>query len=177
MVELSTAVHFAWQTAAFEAVEACFQSIEPVHLLVGVVSVEKLFRLKAEENLPIPSERLAAARAEWVAVSGLLERAGMPATRLRRKLRKAAGRGDCTYQIQREISRSDASRAIFKRAAALAQAAGLTRTGLMHLLAALAEGEDSALCRLLAEIGVDAGILREGLDIDGESTERAVGMG
>ena len=177
MVELSTAVHFAWQTAAFEAVEACFQSIEPVHLLVGVVSVEKLFRLKAEENLPIPSERLAAARAEWVAVSGLLERAGMPATRLRRKLRKAAGRGDCTYQIQREISRSDASRAIFKRAAALAQAAGLTRTGLMHLLAALADGEDRALCRLLAEIGVDAGIIRAGLDLDEESTERAVGMG
>ena len=81
MVELSTAMHFAWQTAAFEAVEACFQSIEPVHLFVGVASVEKLFRPKAEEYLPIPLERLAAARAEWVVVSGLLERAGLPAGR------------------------------------------------------------------------------------------------
>ena len=47
----------------------------------------------------------------------------------------------------------------------------------MHLLAALADGEDRALCRLLAEIGVDAGIIRAGLDLDEESTERAVGMG
>ena len=47
----------------------------------------------------------------------------------------------------------------------------------MHLLVALVDGEDRTLCRLLAEIGVDAAILRAGLELDGESTERAVGMG
>ena len=65
MPDLSAGVQVAWQFAGAEAVQSRHELIEPMHLFIGVCSVEKLLQPEAQQKLQIPSEALEALRAEW----------------------------------------------------------------------------------------------------------------
>ena len=161
MGDLSMGIQFAWQMAAVEAREASFELIEPVHLLIGICSVEKLFAPQVQERLRIPDDQMTDARAEWGAVGAQFSQAGASdTTELRRKLRHSAGKGKCADHNRREVSRSPASRALFKRADELSQTSGGQTTGLIHMLAALVEDDGSSVCLLLKQQGIDTAALR-----------------
>ena len=160
MGALSTGMQFAWQMAAVEAVGASCELIEPVHILIGVFSIEKMFDAETMERMRIPADSLMQARAEWDAIRAVFDKAGTPITGLRRKLRVAAGAGKYKDESRREISRSTASRAIFKRAAELSEAGAAPNTGLTHLMTALVEEEGSPLWLLLKAQGVEPATLR-----------------
>jgi ATP-dependent Clp protease ATP-binding subunit ClpC len=158
---LSTGVEFAWQMASIEAIQSFSELIEPVHLLIGIFSIDKLFSPGIKEKLQIPDERFGEVRSEWDAICAMLLKAGAPsAPDLRHKLRERAGHGKCTDPNRHEINRSDASRAIFKRAADLSLAQGAPVTALKHLLAVLVEDDGNHTSQLLRELGVDTSALR-----------------
>lgn len=154
---MSAGVKFAWQMGAVEAAAADFERIEPVHLLIGVCSVEKLLKPDVAARYQLAGDSLRAARAEWEAVVQLLEGLGANPVALRRGLRAEAGRGGFQDESRREVSRSTASREVFRQAAKLASGGAF---GLTHLLAALVEDETNTVCVLLRKLGVDTGKLR-----------------
>ena len=161
MGELSTGMQFAWQMAAVEALASSHELIEPVHLLIGVCSVEKLFAPEIKERLQIPEDSVIEARTEWDELSALFGIAGAQPADLRRKLRVALGQGKCADQNRKEISRSDTSRALFKRAAALSKDRGVSKTGLRYLLSAMLEDEAGPVYLMLGGQGVSAADLRK----------------
>jgi ATP-dependent Clp protease ATP-binding subunit ClpC len=142
---LSPAVELAWQIAASEAGGAGHTEIEPVQLVIGLLSLEKALRAKGDDP-GLPEAALAAIRQERAALNEVLSGVGLDAGELRRALRRRAGRGPGNPPDR--MSRSAASKAAFQRAAA-ASAAGPV-TGL-HLLAALLAPPDDATGDVLAE--------------------------
>ena len=139
----SYALDVVWQFAAEEAVRAGSDYIEPVHLLMGLCSVEKLFSadLSALELTPYS---LASIRAEWQEVSALLLAAGISTGTLRRALRADLARGAHPPGEGRTVSRSDAARWAFTAAEGKAEKAASTLTGIIYLLDALLEDDDTA---------------------------------
>jgi ATP-dependent Clp protease ATP-binding subunit ClpC len=148
MSDLSPAVELAWQIAASEAGGAGHAAIEPAHLLIGLLSLEKALRAGGEGPGP-PEPVVAAIRAERAAIAEVLSGAGLDAADLRRTLRRRVGRGPGGSPGR--MSRSAAAKAAFQRAAA--SSAG-TVTGL-HLLAALLATPDETTRDMFAERRVD----------------------
>jgi hypothetical protein len=143
MAARSYGLDVVWQFAAEEAVRAGSDYIEPAHLLMGLCSVEKLFSadLSAVELTPYS---LASIRAEWQEVSALLLTAGISTSGLRRALRAELPQGANPPGEGRTVSRSDASRWAFTAAEGKADKAGSTLTGIIYLLDALLEDDDTA---------------------------------
>ena len=83
MSDLSPAVELAWQIAASEAGGAGHAEIEPAHLLIGLLSLEKALRAGGEGPGP-PGPVVAAIRAERAAIAEVLSGAGLDAADLRR---------------------------------------------------------------------------------------------
>ncbi len=167
MDEMSTGVKCAWQMAAVEASTAFFERIEPVHLLIGVCSVEKLLTPDVAARSQLSGEPLRKARAEWEAIVTLVESCGSTPVDLRRQLRAAAGEGNYQEETRREVSRSTASRDVFRRAAKASQG-GVLR--LPHLLATLLDDEASPLCQQLRTLGLDTSKLRSAAAGPGAAT-------
>ncbi len=157
MDELSAASTFAWQMAAVEAGRASYERIEPVHLLIGVCSVEKLLAPEVAARLGLAGEALEDTRTEWAGVVAAVEAAGSTPEQLRRGLRTAAGTGDWSGEARREVSRSAASREVFRRAK---QGAAGGQVSLRHLLTALVDDDANTVCPLLRELGVEVEKLR-----------------
>jgi len=147
------AVTLAWQIAAAEAGAGRHERIEPVHLAIGVLSLEKVRDSLAEAAGLRPAE-IEALRRERATLAELLAGLGSDAVALRRALRDAAGRA--AGAPHGAISRSDATRAVFARAEALANPGPATA---LHLLAALAEAPEEAIDGCLHACGLDAGRL------------------
>ena len=86
MSALSPAVELAWQVAATEAAAAGHAEIAPAHLLIGLLSLEKVLRLRLEPELPAAA--LASIREERAALAEVLSGAGLDAAELRRAVRR-----------------------------------------------------------------------------------------
>jgi hypothetical protein len=132
----SYALDIVWQFAAEEALKAGAPHIEPVHLLMGVCSVEKLFSADLSK-LELTPYALASTRAEWEEVSAVFTRAQLCPSTLRRQLRQQLPPGSFPDSDPRTISRSTASRAAFAQAEQIATQAGSTLVGVIYLLHAL----------------------------------------
>lgn len=145
MAEISIGVRFAWQLAAFEAGQSGSEKIEPIHLLIGVCSLDKILRPEMQGRLGLQDAALQQLTSEWKAVTAEFAN---PAA-LRRKLRAAAGRGPNAETNREDISRSDATRRVFQRA----EAAAGGDWSIAHLLPVLVE----ELAGVLAKVGVTAG--------------------
>jgi ATP-dependent Clp protease ATP-binding subunit ClpA len=144
MSELTPAASLAWRIAAAEASGAKYRQIETAHLLVGILSLEKV-RNAPKPELGLSEDGLASVRVEHGRLEYLLGRVGVSATELRRRMREALGRGDVANE-KGPISRSEACKAAFQRAA---QYAGSGRVSCLHLVAALTESPDDVLARTL----------------------------
>src|SRR5438105_3796128 len=63
MQNVSFAVEYAWRAAAEEALQTGSEMIEPIHLLIGLCSIEKFFYL--DTPLQLSGYALASIRFEW----------------------------------------------------------------------------------------------------------------
>jgi ATP-dependent Clp protease ATP-binding subunit ClpC len=166
MSALDPTADLAWKIAAAEAGEGRHVRILPAHLLIGLLSFDKVASL-AQPGGNLTPELLNTVAEERDAIERSLMRSGA-APALRRQLRKRVGLGGFQHGSTK-ISRNPAVKAAFTRAAALA---GGAATRARHLLAALLEGNDPLVLDVLAAEGIDPAHWRKAL-LDGAETEKA----
>jgi ATP-dependent Clp protease ATP-binding subunit ClpC len=159
MPDLSHGVQAAWQIAAAEVVKLRHERLEPLYFIVGICSIEKLLSAEAQEHLQIAPSVAATLRSEWSALSPLFTKIGSSPATLRKDARSALGRGNYAGDETRKISRSEASRAAFSRAAELAEKSGASAINLAHLFAGLLDDGSGAVATFLAQRGVDVSAL------------------
>ncbi len=176
MPDLSDGLRAAWQFAAAEAVELRHELLEPLHLFIGICSIEKLLSAEAEKELQMPPGVAASLRAEWSAFSPLLAKIGSSPATLRRAARSAMGPGNYAGGDRSRISRSEASRTAFSRATELAEKSAASAINLVHLLAALLADESGAVAAFLAQRGVDVTALAAAARSGGFPVQGAAGV-
>ncbi len=159
MPDLSEGVQAAWQTAAAEVVELRHDLLEPLHLFIGICNVENLLSAEAQEKLQMAPGAAATLRSEWNTLSPLFAKICLSPATLRRDARSALGRGNYSSDETRQVSRSEASRAAFWRAAELAEKSGASAINLAHLFAALLDDMWGAVATFLVQHGVDVSAL------------------
>jgi ATP-dependent Clp protease ATP-binding subunit ClpC len=145
MPELSVVADLVWRVAAFEARRAGSGVLGVDHLLVGLLSLEKLL----EPSAGLEAARREAVREEHDVISQLLARLDRKVTVMRREIRRSLPRSTVTAGAI--IHRDDACRAVFARAAQLARDRGSSPCGALHLFAALLEAPPSSLVAALPE--------------------------
>jgi ATP-dependent Clp protease ATP-binding subunit ClpA len=159
MSNFSVGVGAAWQLGAAEAIKARQDRLEPLFLLIGICSVEKLLSSENEGKLQLEPSMAAGLRAEWNALAGFFTRMGVTPATLRHDARTAAGQGTRADDGKGRMSRSDASRAAFLRARDLAEKGGASSIYLVHLFAGLLEDGSGPVAAFLAQRGVDVSAL------------------
>jgi ATP-dependent Clp protease ATP-binding subunit ClpC len=143
--ELTPSAHVAWRIAAAEAGSAGHTAIECAHLLIGILSLEKL--AAARGGLDLEGEAMASIARDSARLADVLARAGGDGTSLRRRLREGVGTSGAV-RVRGAISRSGACKQAFRRAAELA---GDEPTSAVHLAAAFVEEPDAVIEAALAE--------------------------
>lgn len=151
MKKLSFAASAAWQISAQEAAAGEYAVIEVNHLLLGILSLEKIGAVKDLD--PLSQEAL---HEETVAVEEVLGAFELDSTSLRHSLRQKLGKGN-GRSPEKTVHRSPACRRIFQRADKLAGVNG--EVTCIHLLAAILEHPSAVLSSVLEEAGVKAGAL------------------
>jgi ATP-dependent Clp protease ATP-binding subunit ClpC len=151
MKKLSFAASAAWQISAQEAAAGEYSLIEAEHLLMGILSLEKIgavndLDLLAQETL----------HEETVAVEEVLGAFGLDPTSLRHSVRQRLGKGN-GRSPEKTVHRSPACRQVFQRSGELAGAGG--EITCIHLLAAILEQPSAIVSSVLEEAGVTPGAL------------------
>ncbi|HXK10542.1 MAG TPA: ATP-dependent Clp protease ATP-binding subunit [Vicinamibacteria bacterium] len=164
-MKLTAGAEAAWMIAAGEAASAGHPRIEPAHLLIGVLSLDKL---NAATDGPVDSNA-ARVRDESARLLRALAASSLDPRRLRRRARTQLGRGPAEGPPSGPLSRSLTSKAIFAAAEALAGDAH--PVGVAHLLCALAEDVDVVTARIVREGGTDLARLRAALREAGRTVE------
>ncbi|MBV5330444.1 MAG: hypothetical protein JZU65_22890, partial [Chlorobium sp.] len=151
MKPFSIAVDTAWKLAVWEASAAKSQFIEKEHAVIGLLSLGKIAEGKPDD-MQLDREQWNSVRAEWAALRQVFAAYSLDATTLRRKLRKAVGKGSHQH-TENVIHRSAECKAFFQIAAALADEA--TEISSLHLLAAIVGEPGDLLGKLFAEYGIN----------------------
>ncbi|MES9991871.1 MAG: ATP-dependent Clp protease ATP-binding subunit [Candidatus Thiodiazotropha sp.] len=159
MSDQSIGVHFAWLTAASEAMYGCYACIEPPHLFIGLCSLEKILASDELLKLPNAEQTRLALKSEWNLVTACFQQLGLDPTRLRRELRERLDDQGIEHAEGDVIHRSAQSRQVFARAMDCASTRGLSVLGVMDLLVALLDEE--IVVSLLRNKGVNIPLLRE----------------
>jgi ATP-dependent Clp protease ATP-binding subunit ClpC len=152
MSKLSPAAGLAWQIAASEAATARHPFIEREHLLIGICSLHKalgFLRFSRVESLPVEPIRAEADRVEQT-----LGSLGISSLTLRRGVRSRLRPG-LAEPPKQAVHRSDACKAIFRRANELAGRTGLEETHAQHLLAAILEDPGPVITAVLVGAGIE----------------------
>ena len=149
MHELSIGLDYAWQIAANEAAHTQHEFIEPEHLFVGVCKLGNLPDLKDWDDIGIRRDAVVALKTEAEAVADVFQQAGYDRTALYREVRERLGDGKCPDKGRKTISRSPASRQIFKQAAKYAVNDQSVTS--LHLLLALLQTQETRIAAALAE--------------------------
>jgi ATP-dependent Clp protease ATP-binding subunit ClpC len=158
-MNLSVAVNLAWQAACIETAGASKQLIDPEHFLAALTKLKQLCSddllaaARAEGTDP------GTVRAEMELVAGVLADLGVDPNAFRHELRARVGVGTHQHQKDETFHRSDRSRQLFQRAAALAQEAQSAAVNTGCLFLAILEEKDSVGCKLLVEKGADLEVL------------------
>jgi ATP-dependent Clp protease ATP-binding subunit ClpC len=113
MKELSVGASIAWQFAAQEASISIHQYIEKEHLLIGILSIEKILILKEKSNLD--KKRYHILQQEFEVIKKVFESSNLSLSWLRRKIRDGFGKGSYKHK-DAVIHRSEDCKTIFKRA-------------------------------------------------------------
>jgi hypothetical protein len=134
----------AWQIAAVEARYLGAGYIEPEHIFIGLLSLDKILKQKDALNV---EQAMAGVREEWEAIAALLDLTGHDPVVLRR-LTRAALPHDRSGDDRTIIHRSPACHALFFRAARLAGSRPLTAN---DLFSAMMEQPGDVISGVLAE--------------------------
>jgi len=134
----------AWQIAAVEARYLGAGYVEPEHIFIGLLSLDKILMRKASLN---EAQTMAGVSDEWEAIAAILELTGHDPIVLRRLMR-AALRHDRNGDDRTIIHRSPTCHALFSRAASLAGTRPLTAN---DLFSAIMEQPGEVIPGILAE--------------------------
>ncbi|MCM2254892.1 MAG: ATP-dependent Clp protease ATP-binding subunit [Vicinamibacteria bacterium] len=158
-MKLTPGAELAWRIAAGEAAASRHEKIEPAHLLMGLLSLEKVVKLQPVE-LGLDSQTLAEVAREEALLGQVMRAAALDATRMRRLARDRVGQGALARQPSGAMSRSLVTKALFQAAEALAAEA--PRLSGLHLVAAMAEGADPLTFKLFVDLGAQVPTLHAG---------------
>jgi ATP-dependent Clp protease ATP-binding subunit ClpC len=148
-----------WQIAAWEASSAAFQFIEKEHLVIGILSLEKVLADKPEE-MSLNQQQWDQMMTEYTALREVSQTVELDMTSLRRELRKRLGNG--SYQhTEKVIHRSPDCKAFFQIADELAGNA--QEVSALHLLAAIVGEPGTMIGQLLLEASVNHAELKKQL--------------
>ena len=161
MSHLSYSAQLAWQFAAEQAVQSGSEFIEPVHLLLGVLDIQRIFSAGQSAAELFTKISLEAVRVEWTELMNIFLHAKCTPGALRAVAERQIVSGMRARDVSRKVSRSPQSREVFALADSLAQEAASSMTGLIYLLAATFERED--FTSAASKQGVDLSKLREAL--------------
>ena len=143
MPELSVVADLVWRVAAVEARRGGARLLSVDHVLVGLLSLEKLL----DPSAGLDAARRELVRADHEIIQQLLARLNQHATVLRRVLRRQSPPGAAGANLV--IHRDAACRAVFERASQIAQEHGSVACGALHLLAAVLESPPASLLAAL----------------------------
>jgi ATP-dependent Clp protease ATP-binding subunit ClpC len=152
---LSNGADLVWKSAVAETQQARLPRIEPEHLFIGVCSLERFLQPGAIADAAVRQT----VQNEWAPLAAIFQNSHLDPAAVRRALRAVVGTGTASYP-DGLIHRSDASKAVFDRAGALAELTERPATTSMHLLQALLEQDGTFIPTVLSEQGVQLGILR-----------------
>ena len=161
MAHLSYSAQLAWQFAAEQAVQSGSEFIEPVHLLLGVLDIQRIFSAGQSAAELFTKISLEAVRVEWTELMNIFLHAKCTPGALRATAEKQIVPGMYARDVSRKVSRSPKTREVFALADSLAQEAASSMTGLIYLLAATFEHED--FTGVASKQGVDLTKLKETL--------------
>lgn len=170
----SPALEFALEFAEYEALTSGSRQISAEHLLVGILSLDKVLLPEVEEQIEIPPEKFNQFRAEWLRLKSILSLMGAEPKNLRRLLRRhanVAGQEHRVLKVElgklkhlwprlRERSAAGNGRghelreAILRSASQLAGERGWLKIGAAHVMHVILRRE-VPLRSLLAREGVD----------------------
>lgn len=149
MKELSFAANTAWQLSAQEAYSGKHPLIEPEHLFLGILSLEKINSENAGNEIdPISLKSL---RTEKTLIDDLLSAFELDATSLRRSLRQKLGKGNAQL-TEKIVHRSSACKQVFDRAYELSGEYRVTTC--IHLMAAILEKRSNIISSVLEDVRV-----------------------
>ncbi|MDP3296398.1 MAG: AAA family ATPase [Thermodesulfovibrionia bacterium] len=157
MKNLSIGATIAWQIAAYEAAESGYRYIENWHLLIGILSLEKVIS-DGPEKSGIDQNAWQELKAEHLVFKKILRAFGIEQTRMRRSIRKNSGKGNYKHS-EKTIHRSEECKAIFKRADTLSGSSAKITT--LHIAAAIMENPGDTLKSIFSEIGIDLKELKD----------------
>ena len=144
VAHLSYSAQLAWQFAAEQAVQSGSEFIEPVHLLLGILDIQKIFSAGQSAAELFTKISLEAVRVEWTELMNIFLHAKCTPGALRSIVEKQVIPGNCARDVSRKVSRSPRTREIFALADSLARDAESSMTGLVYLLTAIFEREQIA---------------------------------
>lgn len=152
MATLSLATDLAWRFAANEALARGSQTIETGDLLVGILSIEKVFSPELAAMLKITEFGLSTVRVEWQEMLRAAANSGAGPALMRRAIREEMPRNTKkTSGTKPKVSRCPACKAAFTRAGELADTAGSTVVGIRYLLFAVLDGPALGLSQALVD--------------------------
>jgi adenylate cyclase len=155
MLAVTEAAELAWQVAASEAIRSGHKSIDPLHLLIGICSIDKYLEPSNPTQIAGKTVTAPSVRTEWQNIQNALDAARLEPAQLRRAARRRLGQAVAKTQSETKVSRSQASRLIFDRAEQLARDSSTTAIGLVPLFAALLDSDELALAELIAREGIN----------------------
>jgi len=157
MKSLSPGADMAWRIAAHEAAASGYKFIEQEHLLIGVVSIEKV--IDGSDKTEYDQNAWQDLKTEHSLLKRVLRSHGIDQTKLRRLIRKKLGNGGYKH-TEKTIHRSEGCRVVFETAAAIPDLKLITS---LHLAAAITENPGDIVGAVFTELGVKSKALRDSL--------------
>ncbi len=158
MKPLSPSADMAWRIAAHEAAASGYRFIEKEHLLIGIVSIEKVIANGPDQS-GLDQKAWQELKEEHSILKRVLRSHGIEQTKLRRTVRKKLGHGGHKH-TEKTIHRSEECRALFAKTAAFPDSKLITT---LHLAAAIAANPGDILTTVFSDLGVDPKALRDAL--------------
>jgi ATP-dependent Clp protease ATP-binding subunit ClpA len=157
----SSVINLAWQLACVETAAAKAPFIEPDHLLAALTKLRQFCTGAGGEALAGQGADLGEHRPDMQLVADVLDEVAIEADAFRHELRERLGKGTHGHAEGQTIHRSERSRKVFARAAALAGEMKSAELRAGHLFLAILEERASIGCRLLLAKGANLKTLAE----------------
>jgi len=151
-VHVSRAVGLACNLAEQEALRSGCNKVQPIHMMIGLCSLDKCFSPTLEKKPPLERHVLDMIGVEWSFTMSAFTDACVNPVHLRRKLRSRLSK-EASETTSRTVALSDASCSVLRRAGEIGDSSQTETAELVNLLRALLEDQDTD--RELRAAGVD----------------------
>jgi adenylate cyclase len=164
MSRLSPALLLASQLGEYEAVKSRHDHIQPEHLMIAVLSLDKVFDPAVQWQFQISDDTLAQVRSEWEPVRAILTEHGAEPSRVRRAVRRSLAQQTALSSSKVAIPEPAPETAqVLSRASRIAEVMRSERVRIEHFLTALLGEPIPRVQDLLRALSLDAASLRPAL--------------